>query len=161
LNRKLDGDAGVQRCSDNPDGGGVDLGIPRNITLTIDDDAVCGLLADPLAGLPVTWTTGSSPLSCTVATNANPRIRLETLYKARAKATTIDFQTEMSGYPVSYVIRSDTAAVIALGQGQNEKVVAYAGTYHLVKFAAGTKPKTVGPAFYMPVQMTFTTSVAP
>jgi hypothetical protein len=30
-----------------------------------------------------------------------------------------------------------------------------------VKFAAGTKPKTVGPAFYMPVQMTFTTSVAP
>jgi hypothetical protein len=116
LNRKLDGDAGVQRCSDYPDGGGVNMAIPRNITLTIDDDAVCDLLADPFAGLTVTdggnlaWNIGSSSPPCTLATNDNPRIRLDTLYIARAKTTTIDFQTEMFGSPVSYVIRSDTAA---------------------------------------------------
>jgi hypothetical protein len=35
------------------------------------------------------------------------------------------------------------------------------GRYHLVTFAAGTKTKTVGPAFAMPVQMTFATNVVP
>ena len=71
LNRKLDGEAGVLRCSDNPDSGGVALGIPRNVTLTIGNDAVCDLLAHPSTRLPVTdganvpWNISSSTGPCT------------------------------------------------------------------------------------------------
>lgn len=160
LNRKMDGDAGVLHCSD-PDVGGI----PRNVTLTIDDQPVCDLLAADLdAGLLVTdaanvaWNTALSTGPCTLARIDNLRIRLDTLYKARAKTTTIHFQTEMFGYPASYVIQSDAAATIT---GSNLKDVRYTGNYHLVRFAPGVKPKTVGPPFYMPVQMTFWTSTAP
>jgi len=168
LNRKLDGDAGVLRCSDNvfPYPTGSTPADPRNVTLTIGDVAACNQLADPDAGLPVTdaanipWTIGLSNGPCILATNHNPRIRLDTLYKARAKSTPVAFQTEMFGYPVSYVIQSDGAATIT-PVGETGRAVTYASTFHLVKYAPGTKPKNVGPAFRMPVQMTFTTTTVP
>lgn len=168
LNRKLDGDAGSLRCSDHLDGDG-NLGVPRNVRLTILNDQACDLLADPLAGLPVTdsaslpWNNTSSSGPCTVASNDNPRIRLDTLYKAKGKTTPIAFQTEMLNsllYPVSYVIESDAAASIT-SLAPNVKLVKYASTYHLVRFAPGQKPKTMLPAFTMPVEMTFVTSIAP
>lgn len=167
LNRKLDGEAGVLRCNENLDSGGVNNGIPRNVTLTIGNDAVCDLLADPSTSLTVTdsanvdWNVSSSTGPCTLAENDNPRIRLATLYKARAKTTTVDFLTYMLNSTVSYEIRSDAPADIEVGLAPNQKVVTYAGTYHLVQFATGSRAKTVGPAFTMPVKMTFETSVVP
>ena len=73
LNRKLDGPAGVLRCSENPDGGG-NPGVPRNFTLQIANEAVCDLLADPAAGLPLTDVGGvgwdaSSSIPCVLAQN--------------------------------------------------------------------------------------------
>ena len=106
LNRKLDGPAGVLRCSENPDGDG-NTGVPRNFTLRIASDAVCDLLADPAAGLPLTdgggvdWDASSSTTPCVLARNDNPRIRLATLYKSRAKTTGVDFCTVMFDAPSS------------------------------------------------------------
>ncbi|MCA1563959.1 MAG: hypothetical protein LC804_28170 [Acidobacteria bacterium] len=111
LNRKLDGEDGVLRCSEQPaDGGG---GVPRNFVLRVNSDQACQILSDPLAGLPVTdnvgqpWTSGAG--ACIVARNDNPRIRLGTLYKSRAKTTPVDFLLVMFEHPVSFEVRSDTA----------------------------------------------------
>jgi hypothetical protein len=161
LNRKLDGPAGVLRCSDNPDEGGVDFGVPRNFTLRINNDAVCDLLADPLAGLPlvdgsdVPWNGATSVPPCVLPTNDNPRISLATLYKPRARTTNIKFQTAMFNpiYPVSFVIDSDGEAAIT-HVNSTQRSVSYQGTYHLSRFSP--KGKTVGPAFNMPVTMVFT-----
>jgi hypothetical protein len=160
LNRKLDGAAGVLRCSDNLDGDGEGLGVQRNFTLRIDNDAVCDLLAEPDAGLPLVdgsdapWNGTTSIPPCVLPTNDNPRISLATLYKPRAKTTNIKFQTVMFDpiYPVSYVIDSDGEAPI-IHSGSTERSVSYQGTYHLVRF--NPKAKTVGPAFTMPVRMVF------
>ncbi|MGE0359859.1 MAG: hypothetical protein AB7H93_06590 [Vicinamibacterales bacterium] len=167
LNRKLDGDAGVLRCTANLNPNVVSpvFGIQRNVTLTINSLDACDRLAEPDAGLPVKdsanadWNLSAKTLPCTLSSNHNPRIRLETLYKARAKATPIHFQTEMFEFPVSYVIQSEASAGIA--SVGNVKEVSYTGTYRLVRYAPGSKPKTVGPAFTMPVRMTLVTHPAP
>jgi hypothetical protein len=160
LNRKLDGDAGTLRCSENlrPDG---ELGVPREFVLKIADNTVCDILADPLAGLPLTdkdglpWNTNGL-LPCVLSQNDNPRIRLSTLYKARARTTPVNFLTVMFDYPNSYVIQSDTEATItqdALDPARRS--VAYSGTFRLVKYTPDTRAKTVGPSFMMPVRMEF------
>jgi len=161
LNRKLDGDAGSLRCSENPRPDNA-LGVPREFVLKIANGAACDILADPLAGLPLKdafgnpWTTGGST-PCVLSQNDNPRIRLGTLYKARARTTPVDFLTVMFDYPNSYEIRSDTEATITQNTlDPARRSVAYSGTFHLVKFALGAKAKTVGPAFMMPVKMEFT-----
>ncbi len=162
LNRKLDGPAGVLRCSDNPDGGGVNFGVPRNFTLRINNETVCDLLADPTAGLFLSlieadgdaWDPDSSTPPCVLPTNDNPRISLATLYKPRAKTTNIKFQTAMFDpvYPTSFVIDSDAEAPIT-HVSSTKRTVSYTGTYHLARFSP--KGKTVGPAFKMPVKMVF------
>ena len=163
LNRKLDGEAGVLRCSENPDDFG-NPGVPRNFTLKIANDDVCGRLADPTAGLPLVdgsggpWVPGSSSLPCLLPRNDNPRIRLGTLYKPRAKTTNIDFLTVMFDAPVSYEIRSDSEATIVPDAfDPARKRVTYSGTFHLVRFEPGVKTRTVGQAFTMPVKMDFKT----
>lgn len=157
LNRKLDGDAGVMRCTDNPGPDGPN-GVQRNFVLRIDNEQVCNILSDPDAGLPLTdgsdatWQPGSG--GCTLKHNDNPRIRLGTLYKARARTTTLDFLTVMFDKPNSYEIRSDAAAPISSNE-PGHKAVTYSGTYRLVKFAPGQKTRSVGPSFEMPVSMHF------
>ena len=168
LNRKLDGEAGVLRCSENLDGsGGMTNGVPRNFTLRIANDAACDELANSAAGLPLTdslndaWNVSGSALPCLLRTNENPRIRLGTLYKSRAKTTNVDFLTVMFTALTSYEIRSDGAATITPDPldptDPTRKVIAYTGTFHLVRFEPGVKAKTVGPAFTMPVRMLFKT----
>jgi hypothetical protein len=163
LNRKLDGEAGVLRCSENQDNAG-NPGVPRNFRLRIAINDVCDRLADPAAWLPLTdasggpWIPGSSSLPCVLPRNDNPRIRLGTLYKPRAKTTNIDFLTVMFDAPVSYEIRSDSEATIVPDPlDPTRKAVAYSGTFHLVRFEPGVKTKTVGQAFTMPVRMEFKT----
>jgi hypothetical protein len=163
LNRKLDGPAGVLRCGENPDEDG-NPGIPRNFVLRIANDDACDLLADPAAGLPLedaggtAWNPGSSGLPCVLPRNDNPRIRLGTLYKSRAKATNVDFCTVTFDAPVSYEIRSDGAATIVPDPlDPTRKALSYTSTFHLVRFEPGVKAKTVGPAFTMPVRMEFKT----
>jgi hypothetical protein len=157
LNRNLDGDSGTQRCSDNG-------GTPRQFVLQIHNATACGYLAsayntadpgdeDGVFDLAGNSYGGTGP--CRVPRNDNPRIRFETLYKSKAKQTTVDFLTIMRGKPVSYEIRSDTAAPIKHLDAVTREV-AYTGTYHLVEFRPGTRAKTVGPAFPMPVRMVFT-----
>ena len=149
LNRKLDGPAGVLRCSENG-------GTSRNFVLKIANEDVCDLLAEPAAGLELTnaagipWNTAPAG-TCVLATVFNPRIRMGTLYKARAKTTNIDFLLG-TDLPVSYEIQSDALATITPSSLVPAlKSVAYTGTYHLVRFAP--KARTVGPAFSMPVKM--------
>lgn len=165
LNRKLDGDAGTMRCTENPRSPGQANGVQRNFVLRISSDQACDILSDPAARLPLTdpagaaWDEVSSVTPCTLAQNDNPRIRLGTLYKARARSTNIDFLTEMfqdpnsSEYPNSYEIRSESAAPIS--SDGNHKAVAYSGTFRLVKFEPGQRAKTVGASFAMPVKMDF------
>jgi hypothetical protein len=163
VNRKLDGEAGVLRCSENPDGDG-NLGVPRNFVLRINNDDVCDRLADPAAGLPlvdaggVAWNSASSGLPCVLPRNDNPRIRLGTLYKSRAKTTNVDFCTVMFDAPVSYEIRSvGEAAIVPDPLDSTRKSIAYNGTFNLVRFEPGVKTKTVGQAFTMKVRMEFKT----
>jgi hypothetical protein len=150
LNRKLDGDAGVLRCTENPRDGSTELGTQRNFVLRIANAEACGILSDPDAGLPL--TTDANGI-CTLAHNDNPRIRLGTLYKAKARTTTIDFLTVMAAKPNSYEIRSESAAAIASNGAF--KTVIYDGMFRLVKFAPGQKARTVGPAFAMPLKIAF------
>ena len=165
LNRKLDGEAGVLRCSENADNSGTgNLGVPRNFALRIANDDACDRLADPAAELPVVeasgvaWDPVNSSLPCVLPRNDNPRIRLGTLYKPRAKTTNIDFLTVMFNAPVSYEIRSDSdATIVPDALDPTRKAVAYSGTFHLVRFEPGVKAKTVGQAFTMPVRMEFKT----
>jgi hypothetical protein len=161
LNRKLDGDAGSLRCSENPRPDDA-LGVPRQFVLRIANDAACDILADPLAGLPLTdafgnpWNTSGSLTPCVLLQNDNPRIRLGTLYKARARTTNVDFLTVMFNYPNSYEIRSDADATIVQNSlDPTRRSVEYNGTFRLVKFTPGTKAKTVGPSFMMPVKIEF------
>jgi hypothetical protein len=161
LNRKLDGDAGSLRCSENPRPDGA-FGVPREFVLKIANDAACDILADPLAGLPLTdaygnpWNTSGSLTPCVLLQSDNPRIRLGTLYKARPRTTSVDFLTVMFDYPNSYEIRSETEATITQNAlDPARRSVAYSGTFRLVKFAPDAKAKTVGPSFMMPVRMEF------
>ena len=159
LNRKLDGDAGVLRCTENPGPDGQPLGTQRNFVLRIALEEACDILSDPLAGLPVTdaagtaWDPASSTGVCILAHNDNPRIRVGTLYKAKARTTTIDFLTVMFDQPNSYEIRSESTASISTSGAV--RTVTYAGTFRLFKFAPGEKARTVGPAFAMPLRNDF------
>ena len=161
LNRKLDGEAGTLRCSENPRPDGL-AGVPRNYVARIAVDAVCDMLADPRAGLPLSdaagaaWDTSASSTPCVLPRSDNPRIRLPTLYKAKARTTPVDFLTSMFNYPNSYEIQSDGEASIS----QNPmvpglKTVSYSGTFRLVKFEPGVRARAVGPSFAMPVRMEF------
>jgi hypothetical protein len=100
--------------------------------------------------------TGTPP--CVLPKNDNPRIRLDTLYKSKAKSTNIDFLTIIrdSVDGLSYEIRSDApTAILASG---TMKTVDYSGVnqkFLLVEFRPGLRAKTVGPGFRMPVRMTF------
>ncbi len=160
LNRKLDGDAGVLRCTENPGPIPGEPGTQRNFVLRIANDAACDILSDPLAGLPLTdvngepWDTALSTGACVLAHSDNPRIRLATLYKSRARTTTIDFLTVMFDSPNSYEVRSESAAAIT-SNGPGHKRVEYTGTFRLVKFAPGKKAQTVGQPFVMPVRIDF------
>ena len=141
LNRKLDGPAGVLRCSENG-------GTSRNFVLKIANQDVCDLLAEPAAGLNLTYDSSGT---CVLGTVFNPRIRMGTVYKARAKTTNIDFLLG-TDLPVSYEIRSDgLAGITTTTLVPALKTVQYTGTYHLVRF--DTKAKAVGPPFSMPVKM--------
>lgn len=168
LNRKLDGEAGVLRCSENLNPNTGLLGVPRNFVLRIADDAACDILADPSAGLPVNTyeATPTDPPTawvvdptadngtCVIARNDNPRIRLDTLYKSKARTTGVDFLLVMFGYPNSYEIRSVSTATISPNTSTH-KGVAYTGTFQLVKFEPGKKTANVGQPFAMPVRMDF------
>lgn len=159
LNRKLDGDAGVLRCTENPGPDGQTPGTQRNVVLRIAAKEACDILSDPLAGLPLTdaagtaWDPASSTGVCTLAHNDNPRIRVGTLYKAKARTTTIDFLTVMFDQPNSYEIRSESAAAIATSGAV--RTVSYSGGFRLVKFSPGQKARTVGPVFAMPLRIEF------
>lgn len=159
LNRKLDGDAGVLRCTENPRDGSTDLGTQRNFVLRIDNDEACDILSDPSAELPLTdaggtpWDAATSAGLCVLAHNDNPRIRLGTLYKAKARTTPVDFLTVMFEAVNSYEIRSESAASITTSG--TLKTVTYTGGFRLVKFGGGEKARTVGPAFSMPLRIFF------
>lgn len=160
LNRKLDGAAGVLRCTENPRPDG-ELGTQRNFVLRIADREACGIASDPAAGLPVVdangapWAPGA-PLPCTIQRNDNPRIRLGALYKSRAKVTNVDFLLVMFGYPNSYEIRSDIDAPIKINPlSPNLRTITYDGTFRLVKFEPGQKARAVGRSFTMPLRMEF------
>jgi hypothetical protein len=165
LNRKLDGDAGVLRCTENEGPVAGQPGTQRNFVLRIASKEACDILSDPDAGLPLTdaigdeWVASSaagvgSAGPCVLAHSDNPRIRLGTLYKARAKTTTVDFLTFMFGSLNSYEIRSESAAAIT-SSGAGHKRVEYTGTFRLVKFAPGKKTQAVGQPFAMPLLIDF------
>ena len=147
------------RCSENLDNDGHP-GVPRNFRLRIANDDVCDRLADPAAELPLAESTGApwdpvnSALPCVLPQSGNPRIRLSTVYKARAKTTNIDFLIPMLDAPVSYEVRSESDATISPDAlDPTRKVVAYNGTYRLARFEPSVKARTVGQAFTMPVRM--------
>lgn len=161
LNRKLDGDAGTMRCTEHPNQTDGELGKQRNFVLRIASKQACDYLSDDAAGLPLVdaagfpWNPESSSGLCVLAQNDNPRVRLGTLYKARAKSTSLDFLTVTFDAANSYEIRSVSAASITSEHGPNHKRVAYTGNFQLVKFQPGKKAVNVGQPFAMPVRMDF------
>ena len=153
FNRKLDGDTGVQYCDR------YSPSLARQYSLQIVDTTICALLSEDGAGLLAEGAlTVAGDGSCTLVRSDNPRIRLSTLYKPRAKATPVAFLITMFDYPVSWEIRTVDDAPITTRLGGNPAVrsVKYTGKVELYRFAPNVKTRVVGPAFDLPLEMVFT-----
>jgi hypothetical protein len=156
LNRKLDGDAGVQRCDTTPDHF-YGTGVQRQYRLEIRNDSACAELgANNYLPMAMTWTQ-----PCVITGGINPRIRMGSLFAKTARFP-VDFlttsPTESKATSISYEIQSTANATIVAGPGDlsNIRTVSYLGTARLVKFSPfGEKPKAVAEPFELPFQMTF------
>lgn len=152
FNRKLDGDAGFQYCDR------YSPSLARQYGLQIVDTTICALLSEDGAALLAEGAlTVDGDGSCTLVRSDNPRIRLSTLYKPRAKATPVAFLITMFDDPVSWEIRTVNDATITTGLGGNPAMrsVQYSGSVQLYRFAPNFKTRVVGPAFSLPFQMVF------
>ncbi len=154
FNRKLDGDAGVQRCDTPNDEHGV--GVQRQYRLEVRNNSACVELgANNYLPEASEWNA-----PCEITGGVNPRIRMGSLFAKGAKFP-VDFlttsPTEDKSTAISYEVQSIGNATIVPGPGDLSivRTVSYSGMARLVKFGAGSKPATVAEPFPLPFQMTF------
>jgi len=141
FNRKID-DIGT-RC--NPSGS------DRQFRISIDAPSACLRVFNAYSASAVDMHFDGT---CELFYNDDPRVRMERVFSNQTH-TAVAFLTRMSTSSVSYEIRTDTDATVAV-LGANQRLVTYFGKAHLWEFGGASKTGPVADAFNLKHQMTFT-----